>query len=96
MFLWCGKVTSAPECNLRHPSLPAGSHIFMPHTHAHAHTQLFQGTETIHITEKPTSHRGCREKPEFISRGEESQLSNKASSMCIHRHGYCLQWASPC
>lgn len=48
------------------------------------------------ISIRPSSHRGCREKPMIVSRGGESQLSNKASSICIHRHGYCLQWASPC
>lgn len=65
------------------------------------HIQNTLGSLSMHRTQlalekRPHPTHGCREKPMVVSKGEESQLSNKASSICIHRHGYCLQWASPC
>lgn len=59
------------------------------------------GSLSMHRTQlalqkRPHPTHGCREKPVVVSKRGESQLSNKASSICIHRHGYCLQWASPC
>lgn len=71
----------------------SAAHRFLPQTHT---LGSLKAQKTISITEGPSSQRGCREKPMVVSRGGESQLSNKASSICIHRHGYCLQWASPC
>lgn len=81
-------------------SLPPSTEALMtwqPTDFCHKHTLgSLKAQKTISITERPSSRRGCREKPKDVSRGGESQLSNKASSICIHRHGYCLQWASPC
>lgn len=69
------------------------AHRFLPQTYT---LGSLNAQKTISITEGPSSNRGCREKLMVVSKGGESQLSNKASSICIHRHGYCLQWASPC
>ena len=82
-------VCSLPIQILRH--FKTAAHRFCTNT-----TCSHKAWKTNSITKGLSSSCGCREKWKAVSGGGKSQLSDKASSICIHRHGYCLQWASPC